>query len=338
MCRTPARRRRAAWPPGRPIRRTGRRRRQRTRRLLDRAANARSALPRTDVARVHEAGKTLPNALARSRAVDFCRYYASRLREPGFDTDGTRSASLPASARELPLAISSASERGARRRQRCRCQAGGADAADCRRAVRLLYEAGVRVPPCSSHRRRPRGALLAADARVRPAVHRSTEVRADRPATRGAQSRRGDRAGCRDRRITRWCRFERASEQVVTTCSLAFDSAGQRCSALRVLSCRGSRRPRADDAQRRAAPARGRDRRSSPPTSAGDRRRCARPPRSACRAHARRSSCRVPAAAAGRRAGHFVAPTVIEIDRCANRREVRPVLHVLRYRAPDSAR
>ena len=137
------------------------------------------------------------------------------------------------------------------------------------------------------------------------------------------------------------------AEQVVAdVVASAFDSAGQRCSALRVLCLQD------DVADRVARDAEGRDgessaRRDRAPRRrrrAGDRRRGARRDRAPHRGDARARPPRAPGRCAttpARRAhGTFVAPTLIEIDRLAElEREVfGPVLHVLRYRRARTRR
>jgi RHH-type proline utilization regulon transcriptional repressor/proline dehydrogenase/delta 1-pyrroline-5-carboxylate dehydrogenase len=132
-------------------------------------------------------------------------------------------------------------------------------------------------------------------------------------------------------------------EQVVADAiSSAFDSAGQRCSALRVL-CLQEESPSAFS---RCCGRDGgaRDRKPRSPfgrRGAGDRRRRARDARAYVE-KMRAQGLRVyrPGRASDAGAGHFIAPTLIEIDRIETlEREVfGPVLHVLRFRREGSMR
>jgi RHH-type proline utilization regulon transcriptional repressor/proline dehydrogenase/delta 1-pyrroline-5-carboxylate dehydrogenase len=189
---------------------------------------------------VREAGKTLPAALAEVReAIDFCRYYAAQAR------------ALPAAVRprgpiacispwNFPLAIFAAQVSAAlaagnpvlaKPAEQTPLIAGA--------AVRLLHEAGV--PPHALQLLPGRGeivgAALAQDPRiagvlftgseeVARAIRRSLAVRDDDPLlvaeTGGQNAMLADSSAL--------------PEQVVADAlASAFDSAGQRCSALRVL-------------------------------------------------------------------------------------------------------
>jgi RHH-type proline utilization regulon transcriptional repressor/proline dehydrogenase/delta 1-pyrroline-5-carboxylate dehydrogenase len=207
--------------------------------VLERAAD----LLEEDMARlihlaVHEAGKTLPNAVGEVReAVDFCRYYALRLRE----------ASLPAplgvvaciSPWNFPLAIFIGQVAAA-------LAAGNAVLAKpaeqtpliAAQAVRLLRRAGV---PDAALQLLPGpgetvGARLVADGRVDGVVFTgSTEVA---EVIHRVLAGRGNvpliaETGGQNAMIVD---SSALPEQVVAdVLSSAFDSAGQRCSALRVL-------------------------------------------------------------------------------------------------------
>ena len=122
----------------------------------------------------------------------------------------------------------------------------------------------------------------------------------------------------------------------------AFDSAGQRCSALRVLCLQADGADRivamlkGAMAESRIGSTREPGRRRRP----GDRRRGARGDRGPRHPDARARPQRLPGRpqrAGCDRAGHFVVPTLIELDRLDElEREVfGPVLHVVRYRRRD---
>ena len=134
------------------------------------------------------------------------------------------------------------------------------------------------------------------------------------------------------------------AEQVVSdVVASAFDSAGQRCSALRVLCVQDDGADAVDrDAQgrdgrepdRRSGVARGRRRPGH--RCGGARRHRAHVEAMRAKGRARRSSRRAARADATAR-GTFVLPTLIELERLGElEREVfGPVLHVVRYRRAD---
>jgi RHH-type proline utilization regulon transcriptional repressor/proline dehydrogenase/delta 1-pyrroline-5-carboxylate dehydrogenase len=187
---------------------------------------------------VREAGKTIPNAIGEVReAVDFCRYYAQQIR------DRAPAAALgPVAAISpwnFPLAIFTGQVAGA-------LAAGNAVVAKpaeqtpliAREAVRALHDAGV---PRAALQFLPGtgesvGALLVADPRtagvvftgstaVATLIHRTLAARGNVPlvAETGGQNAMIVDASA-------------LPEQVVQDAiASAFDSAGQRCSALRVL-------------------------------------------------------------------------------------------------------
>ncbi len=207
--------------------------------ILDRAAD----LLEDDMARfihlaVHEAGKTLPNAIGEVReAVDFCRYYALRVREETLAAPLGVVACI--SPWNFPLAIFIGQVAAA-------LAAGNAVLAKpaeqtpliAAAAVALLRKAGV---PAAALQLLPGtgetvGAALVGDARVDGVVFTgSTEVAEIIHRTLAA---RGNVAliaetGGQNAMIVD---SSALPEQVVTdVLSSAFDSAGQRCSALRVL-------------------------------------------------------------------------------------------------------
>ncbi|MBI5901093.1 MAG: bifunctional proline dehydrogenase/L-glutamate gamma-semialdehyde dehydrogenase PutA [Rhodocyclales bacterium] len=188
-----------------------------------------------------EAGKTLPNAVAELReAVDFCRYYAAQLTGPGFVQPPT--APGPAvciSPWNFPLAIFVGETVAA-------LAAGSPVIAKpaeqtplvASLAVRLLHEAGVpedvlQFVPGEGARV---GGRLTADARVRSVVFTGSTATA-RLIHRAVAARDGVRliaeTGGQNAMIVD---SSALPEQVVRDVLVSgFDSAGQRCSALRVL-------------------------------------------------------------------------------------------------------
>ena len=311
--------------------------------LLERDALALIALA------VREAGKSWSNAVAELReAVDFCRYYAAQAR--GFD-NGLHQALGPVvciSPWNFPLAIFTGQVAAA-------LAAGNPVLAKPAEqtpliaafAVRLLREAGV---PAAALQLLPGrgevvGAALVADVRVRGVMFTgSTEVATI--INRTLAQRGGDvpliaETGGQNAMIVDSTALP---EQVVAdVLASSFDSAGQRCSALRVLCLqediadhviemiKGATQElmlgntadvRADigpviDAEAQA----GLERHIAAMRAAG----------------ARVSQWPLPPACA---AGTYIAPTLIEIDALAQlEREVfGPVLHVLRFRARDMLR
>ncbi len=187
---------------------------------------------------VHEAGKTLPNAVGEVReAVDFCRYYALRVREepPGAPL-GVVACISPWN---FPLAIFVGQVAAA-------LAAGNAVVAKpaeqtpliAAEAVRLLRAAGVPADALQllPGRGETIGARIVADARVDGVVFTgSTEVA---EAIHRSLAGRGNVAlvaetGGQNAMIVD---SSALPEQVVAdVLSSAFDSAGQRCSALRAL-------------------------------------------------------------------------------------------------------
>ncbi|MFN3984731.1 MAG: trifunctional transcriptional regulator/proline dehydrogenase/L-glutamate gamma-semialdehyde dehydrogenase [Rhodocyclaceae bacterium] len=293
---------------------------------------------------VREAGKSWPNAVAEIReAVDFCRYYAREAR--GFD-NGTHQPLGPVvciSPWNFPLAIFTGQVAAA-------LVAGNPVLAKpaeqtpliAAAAVRLLHEAGV---PAGVLQLLPGngevvGAALVADTRVRGVMFTgSTEVA--NLINRALAARGGDvpliaETGGQNAMIVDSTALP---EQVVADVMLsAFDSAGQRCSALRVLCVQEDIADGLLDMLRGAM-----DELSVGNTA--DVRMDIGPvidaeARDSLEAHVAQmqaAGCRVRRLALDEatRWGTFVAPTLVEIDGLARlrREQFGPVLHVLRFPA-----
>ena len=299
---------------------------------------------------IREAGKSTANAIAEVReAIDFLRYYGARVRD-GFDTD----THLPLgpvvciSPWNFPLAIFSGQVAAA-------LAAGNPVLAKpaeetplvAAEAVRILRAAGV---PAGAVQLLPGagqvGAALVGHAGTRAVMFTgSTEVArliqrqlAERLSPEGAPIPLIAETGGQNAMIVD---SSALAEQVVgDVIASAFDSAGQRCSALRILCLQE------DVADRTLTMLKGAMRElrlGSPDRLAID----VGPvitaeARDGITRHIeamRAKGCRVeslplPAETAN---GTFVAPTIIEIDRIADlEREVfGPVLHVLRFRRDD---
>ncbi len=295
---------------------------------------------------IREAGKSWSNAIAELReAVDFCRYYAHQVR--GFD-NGTHPALGPVlciSPWNFPLAIFTG--------QLAAALAAGnpvlAKPAEqtpliAAAAVRLFHAAGV---PAAALQLLPGrgetiGAALVADARIRGVMFTgSTEVAAliNRSlAARGGNVPLIAETGGQNAMIVDSTAL---AEQVVgDVVASSFDSAGQRCSALRVLCLQD------DIAERVLHMLRG----------ALDELRVGDPSdvrtdigpvidaeaQAGLEAHVRAMQAQgaritrqpLPGPCAG---GTFVAPTLIEIAALSElgREQFGPILHVLRYRAAE---
>jgi len=319
--------------------------------LLDRAADALEA-HREELMwlAVAEAGKTLPNAIGEVReAVDFCRYYAQQLRESDIDSRGPPLGVVACiSPWNFPLAIFVGQVSAA-------LAAGNVVLAKpaeqtsliAARTVQLLHEVGV---PHAALQLLPGdgrvGAQLTADARVRGVLFTgSTEVAQLIDRALAARSV--------DEEIVLVAETGGLNAMVVDSSSLpeqvvadvlasSFDSAGQRCSALRVLCLQEDVAEHTltmlegaleqltignpADLSTDVGPvidAEARDRLEAHLAKMRTSHRC--------------RALRLPAAAS---AGTFVAPTIIEIDSLAELEgEVfGPVLHVLRYRRADLGR
>ncbi|SDV48538.1 trifunctional transcriptional regulator/proline dehydrogenase/L-glutamate gamma-semialdehyde dehydrogenase [Chitinasiproducens palmae] len=316
---------------------------------LARAADALEAqMPQLLGLIVREAGKSFANAIAEVReAVDFLRYYGAQARQEfSNDTHRPLGPVVCISPWNFPLAIFVGQVAAA-------LAAGNTVLAKpaeqtpliAAQAVRILREAGV---PAGAVQLLPGdgeqvGAVLVADTRTRGVMFTgSTEVArhiAKTLATRLDPQGRPipfiAETGGQNAMIVD---SSALAEQVVAdVLQSAFDSAGQRCSALRVLCLQE------DVADRTLAMLRGAmaelqignpDRLSTDvgPVIDADAKRGI----DAHIAAMRNKGCRVtemplPAAAQN---GTFVAPTLIEIDDLAilQREVFGPVLHVLRYR------
>ncbi len=293
---------------------------------------------------VREAGKTWPNAIAEVReAVDFCRYYAGRIRDAG-------EAPAPGpvvciSPWNFPLAIFMGEVSAA-------LAAGSPVIAKpaeqtpliAARAVEILHEAGVprRALQFLPGRGETVGAALTADPRVRGVVFTgSTEV-----------ARLIDKAvGARGARLIAETGGQNAmivdssalAEQVVyDVLASGFDSAGQRCSALRLLCLQD------DIAERVLAMLKGAMRElaiGDPGKLATDvgpvideEARANLERHLAVMRAAGKSVFQLPAPAASTR-GTFVPPALVEIDSIGELEgEVfGPVVHVLRFEAAKIA-
>ena len=208
--------------------------------ILERAADLLEARAATLLhLAIREAGKTLANAVGEVReAADFCRYYArqsARARACAAARHDRRDQPVELPARDLRRP----GRRRARRRQRGHRQARRADAADRPRSD---------APPARS-RRSARSAAVPAGARRDRRRERSSPTRASTASSSPARptSRRASIARSRKRgnlplvaetggQNAMIVDASALPEQVVTdVVGSAFDSAGQRCSALRVL-------------------------------------------------------------------------------------------------------
>ena len=302
---------------------------------------------------MREAGKTYANAVGEVReAADFLRYYAAeavRLLGPGSPAPLGVVACI--SPWNFPLAIFTGQVAAA-------LAAGNAVVAKpaeetpliAAEAVRVLHEAGV---PPEALALLPGagevGAAIVADPRVQGVVFtgstpvaRLIERAARRPADReGAPVPLIAETGGLNAMVVD---SSALPEQVVAdVISSAFDSAGQRCSALRILCLQD------DVADRMLAMLKG----AMAELEVGDPRKLSVDVGPVITAEARDAHQRpyrghvgrgfavtqaeLPEAAA---CGTFVAPTLIEIDKVADvEREVfGPVLHVLRYRRERARR
>jgi RHH-type proline utilization regulon transcriptional repressor/proline dehydrogenase/delta 1-pyrroline-5-carboxylate dehydrogenase len=295
---------------------------------------------------VREAGKSWANAVAELReAVDFLRYYAQQAR--GFDAASHVALGpvLCISPWNFPLAIFSGQVAAA-------LAAGNPVLAKPAEqtpliaafAIRLLHEAGI---PAAALQLLPGrgetvGAALVADPRVRGVMFTgSTEVAAliNRSlAARGGNVPLIAETGGQNAMIVDSTALP---EQVVTdVLASAFDSAGQRCSALRVLCLQ---QDIADGVLHMLQGALTELRLGNPadvrvdigPVIDTDARAGLEAHVAAMQARgARVTRLPLPAECAH---GSFVAPTIIEIGALSElgREQFGPILHVLRYRASE---
>ncbi len=319
--------------------------------VLDRAAALLEArMPALLGVIVREAGKTLANAVGEVReAVDFLRYYAAGIRD-GWQAESHRPLGVVAciSPWNFPLAIFTGQVAAA-------LAAGNAVLAKpaeetpltAASAVAILHEAGVPADVLQLLPGRGEvGARIVADARVHGVMFTgSTEVArliarslADRLNPDGAPVPLVAETGGQNAMVVDSTALP---EQVVAdVLASAFDSAGQRCSALRLLCVQE------EVADRILAMLRGAmaelvvgnpDRLATDvgPVITAEARDAILAHVAAMRAKGRAvHAVPLPEACAQ---GSFVAPTLIEIeDVAALTREVfGPVLHVLRYRRDD---
>jgi RHH-type proline utilization regulon transcriptional repressor/proline dehydrogenase/delta 1-pyrroline-5-carboxylate dehydrogenase len=298
---------------------------------------------------VREAGKSLPNAIAEIReAVDFLRYYAAQVR--GTENDAALGPVACISPWNFPLAIFTGQVAAA-------LAAGNVVLAKpaeqtpliAYRAVELFHEAGI---PKAALQLLPGrgevvGAALTKDARVKGVIFTgSTEVAqlinrtlAKRAASEGCDIPLVAETGGQNALIVDSSALpEQVVQDVLTS---AFDSAGQRCSALRVLFLQEDI---ADKTIRMLKGAMRELRVGSPDRLATD----IGPVIDAeaqgkLLAHIERMkttakdhfALELPAALASQ--GTFVPPTVLEIGSLSElKHEVfGPVLHIVRYRRAD---
>ena len=308
-----------------------------------------------------EGGKTLDDALAELReAVDYCRYYAAQARSalapqpmPGPTGESNvlryrgRGVFVCISPWNFPLAIFLGQVSAA-------LVAGNAVVAKpaeqtpliAARAVALLHEAGV---PSSALHLVPGdgavGASLVADPRIAGvAFTGSTEV--GRAINRALAAKGGpivpliaETGGINAMIVDATALPEQVIDDVIAS---AFRSAGQRCSALRLLCLQEDiAEPMLD--MLIGAIARAESRRSArtgDPCRPGDRRRGQRQARRLDRRAWSAPAACASAGTARRRlpdGGTYVAPAIIELDRARDLKEeiFGPVLHVVRWRADE---
>jgi RHH-type proline utilization regulon transcriptional repressor/proline dehydrogenase/delta 1-pyrroline-5-carboxylate dehydrogenase len=317
--------------------------------MLLRAADLlESNLPELMALAVREAGKSLPNAIAEVReAVDFLRYYAIASRH-----DGNVLAWGPVvciSPWNFPLAIfigelSAALAAG----NVVLAKPAEQTALIAHRAVQLLHQAGVPLAALQllPGRGETVGAALTGDERVKGVIFTgSTEVAQliNQTLARRAHGENGEHGevpliaetGGQNALIVDSSAL--AEQVVVDVLSSAFDSAGQRCSALRVLCLQEDIADRTLEMLKGAMAELRVGRPDRLATDIGP--VIDAEARDALLAHIERmrgSARSVHQLPLGPECEHgtFVAPTVIEIDRLDQlQREVfGPVLHVLRYR------
>jgi RHH-type proline utilization regulon transcriptional repressor/proline dehydrogenase/delta 1-pyrroline-5-carboxylate dehydrogenase len=315
--------------------------------MLERAADLLEAhRPELVSLAVREAGKTWPNAIAEVReAVDFCRYYAEQVRAA---PDAVLSAPGPAvaiSPWNFPLAIFMGEVTAA-------LAAGSPVIAKpaeqtpliAARAVELLHEAGVprRALQFLPGRGETVGAALTADPRVRGVVFTgSTEVARLISKAVGARDARliAETGGQNAMIVDSSALAEQVVQDVLAS---GFDSAGQRCSALRVLCLQQDIADRVLEMLKGAM----RELAIGDPgllaTDVGpvidDEARAGLERHIAAMRAAGKEVFQLPAPAAAAR-GTFVPPALIGIDSIAElEREVfGPVVHVLRFEAGQLA-
>ncbi len=320
---------------------------------LDAAADRLDALlPELLAPIIREAGKSAANAVGEVReAVDFLRFYAAQLRGPGFAGGAPLGPVVCISPWNFPLAIFVGQVAAA-------LAAGNAVLAKpaeetpliAALAVRVLHEAGI---PRDVLQFLPGdgavGAALVSDARiggvmftgstaVAQSIARALAPHAD--AVRGAIPLVAETGGQNALVVDSAALPEQV---VVDALASAFDSAGQRCSALRVLCVQEE----AADRTLRMLKGALLELRVGDPrelcTDVGP--VISDEARDGIEAHVARmaaSGCRVTRAPLppGCEHGSFVAPTLIEIDAVEQlgAEVFGPVLHVLRYREGGAGR
>ncbi|MBL0422354.1 trifunctional transcriptional regulator/proline dehydrogenase/L-glutamate gamma-semialdehyde dehydrogenase [Ramlibacter sp. AW1] len=325
---------------------------ERARRLEACADLLQASLPRWVALLVREAGKTTANAVAEVReAVDFLRYYAAQVRA-SFGNDSHRPLGVVAciSPWNFPLAIFMGQVSAA-------LAAGNAVLAKpaeqtplvAAEAVRALWAAGVPrgVVQLLPGRGESVGARLVADARVQGVLFTgSTEV------ARLLQAALVGRLDAHGRPVPLVAETGGQNAMIVDSSALpeqvvadvlgsSFDSAGQRCSALRVLCVQQEAAPRLREMLLGAM---AQLRLGSPDRLAVD----VGPviddeARAAIEAHVERMRARGRAVHTaciderGGAGGSFVVPTLIELDSVSElAHEVfGPVLHLVRYRREE---
>jgi len=296
---------------------------------------------------VREAGKSLPNAIAEVReAVDFLRYYAAQSRH-----DGNALAWGPVvciSPWNFPLAIFVGEVSAA-------LAAGNVVLAKpaeqtpliAHRAVQLLHQAGV---PRAALQLLPGagetvGATLTADVRVKGVIFTgSTEVAQliNRTLAQRVKDEHGEIALIAETGGQNALIVDSSAlpEQVVQdVLSSAFDSAGQRCSALRVLCLQEDIADKTMTMLKGAMQELCVGRPDCLATDIGPVIDDAARSQLLTHIEKMKQTCQVYQLPLDQRHAHgsFVAPTVIEIESITQlQREVfGPVLHVLRYRRDD---
>jgi len=292
---------------------------------------------------VHEAGKTLANAHGEVReAVDFLRYYAAQVRVPAAESARALGVVVAISPWNFPLAIFVGQIAGA-------LAAGNAVVAKPAEqtplvaafAVRAMHGAGI---PQAALQLLPGdgrvGGWLTADARVDGVVFTgSTEVAAliDRALAARANDREipliAETGGQNALIVDSSCLPEQVVADALTS---AFDCAGQRCSALRVLCVQDDV---ADKILRMLDGALAELRIGDParlttdvgPVIDADAQRTIDAHVAAMRGHAEVIARPIDAATTG--SGTFCAPTIVQIGSLdvLTREVFGPVLHVLRY-------
>ncbi|MBA3059845.1 MAG: trifunctional transcriptional regulator/proline dehydrogenase/L-glutamate gamma-semialdehyde dehydrogenase [Gammaproteobacteria bacterium] len=300
---------------------------------------------------VREAGKSLPNAISEIReAVDFLRYYAAQV-QATFDNQTQRSLGvvLCISPWNFPLAIFAGQVAAALASGNC-VLAKPAEQTPlvAELMVRLLHEAGVprdavQLVPGTGE---AVGAALVAHAQVAGVMFTgSTEVARLIAQTLSQRlSRQGHcipliaETGGQNAMVVD---SSALAEQVVgDVLSSAFDSAGQRCSALRLLCIQEDVADRVigmiKDAMREWVMGNP-DRMHTDVGPVIDEQARAQIEQHIARMQADGQAVTRMARDESEAQGHFVMPTLIEIDRIERlQREVfGPVLHVLRYRRDD---